>query len=108
MCTLMEKDVLLDTISGFTAFIAYRTPPYTDTDDLEECSLLMDKVLCSDPEQINKQNVLEKIRSLKNKYEGLPVFPCYLGEVKDPCKECAENKVECKQRERKISALYAD
>ena len=74
----MEKDVLLDTISGFTAFIAYRTPPHKDTDDLEECSLLRDKVLRSDPEQINKQEVLEKIRSLKKKYEDLPVFPCYL------------------------------
>ena len=60
MCTLMEKDVLLDTISGYTAFIAYRTPPHTDTDDLEECSLLRDKVIRSDPEQINKQEVYEK------------------------------------------------
>ena len=78
MCTLMEKDVLLDAISATTAFIAYRTPAYTDTDDLEECSLLMDKVLCSDPEQIDKQKVYEKLDALKAKYEGLPAYPYYV------------------------------
>ncbi len=89
----MEKDVLLDTISGYTAFIAYRTPPHTDTDDLEECSLLMDKVLCSDPEQINKQEVYEKLDALKAKYEGLPVFSCYLGMSAEEYKEITGNEV---------------
>lgn len=74
----MEKDVLLDTISGTTAFIAYRTPPHRNTDDLKECSHLMYKILSSDPEQIDKQKVYEKLDALKAKYEGLPAYPYYV------------------------------
>lgn len=104
MCTLMEKDVLLDAISATTAFIAYRTPrapDYTATDDLKECSHLRYKILSSDPEQIDKPKVMEKLRSLKKKYLGLPPIPCYLGYLKDPCKECTVYKAECKRREHK-------
>jgi hypothetical protein len=81
MCTLMEKDVLLDTISATTAFIAYRTPrgpTYTVTEDLKECSHLRYKILSSDPEQIDKQKVYEKLDALKAKYEGLPAYPYYV------------------------------
>ena len=93
MCTLMEKDVLLDTISGFTAFIAYRTLPHTNTDDLKECSDLRYKILSSDPEEINKQEVYEKLDALKAKYEGLPVFSCYLGMSAEEYKEITGNEV---------------
>lgn len=93
MCTLVEKEVLLDTISGTTAFIAYRTPPQADSDDLEECYLLREKLLRSDPEQIDKQEVYEKLDALKAKYEGLPVFSCYLGDYAEEYKKITGNEV---------------
>lgn len=77
----MEKDVLLDAISATTAFIAYRTPrtpTYTVTEDLKECSHIRYEILSSDPEQINKQEVLGKLDSLKNKYINLPAYPYYV------------------------------
>lgn len=89
----MEKDVLLDTISATTAFIAYRTPPHTDTDDLKECSHLRYKILSSDPEQIDEQKVYEKLDALKAKYEGLPVFSCYLGDYAEEYKKITGNEV---------------
>ncbi len=79
----MEKDVLLDAISWTTAFIAYRTPRspgYTVTDDLKECSHIRYIILSSDPEQIDKQEVYEKLDALKAKYEGLPTYPYYLSD----------------------------
>lgn len=83
MCTLMEKDVLLDAISWTTAFIAYRTPrspEYTVTDDLKECSHIRYEILSSDPEQIDKPKVMEKLRALRKKYEDLPAYPYYLSD----------------------------
>ncbi len=89
----MEKDVILDAISWTTAFIAYRTPPHRNTDDLKECSHLRYKILSSDPEEIDKPKVMEKLRSLRKKYEGLPVFSCYLGDYAEEYKKITGNEV---------------
>ena len=76
MCTLMEKDVLIEEVSATAAFIAYRTPLNTKSEDLIECSEIRENLLMTSPQNINKQNILNK--SLKEKYLRLPVFSYYL------------------------------
>lgn len=47
MCTLMEKDVLIEEVSATAAFIAYRTPSNTKSEDLIECSEIRENWVCT-------------------------------------------------------------
>ena len=78
MCTLMEKDVLIEEVSATAAFIAYRTPLNTKSEDLIECSEIRENLLMTSPQNINKQNILNRLKSLKEKYLRLSVFSYYL------------------------------
>lgn len=74
----MEKDVLIEEVSATAAFIAYRTPLNTKSEDLIECSEIRENLLMTSPQNINKQNILNRLKSLKEKYLRLPVFSYYL------------------------------
>lgn len=78
MCTLIEKDVLIEEVSATTAYIAYRTPVDKDSDDLKECSKLRYFLLSNEPEKISMKTTREKIKFLKEKYANLPVYQYYL------------------------------
>lgn len=79
MCTLMEKDVLMEEVSATTAYIAYRTPKEKITEDLKECSKLHHFLLETQPEDINFDEVINILRRLKEKYLNLPMYPYYIG-----------------------------
>ena len=52
MCTLMEKDVLIEEVSATAAFIAYRTPLNTKSEDLIECSEIRENLLITSPQDM--------------------------------------------------------
>ena len=70
MCTLMEKDVLIEEVSATAAFIAYRTPLNTKSEDLIECSEIRENLLITSPKNINKQNILNRLKLLM-KQQGI-------------------------------------
>ncbi|RAX56972.1 hypothetical protein CCZ01_07925 [Helicobacter monodelphidis] len=68
MATFMEKDVLLE-----YANIGYLTMNLEDTpeieQDLKEVGLLWNEILMTNPEDIDYQAMLERIRVIRVKYE---------------------------------------
>lgn len=78
MCTLIEKDVLIEEVSATTAYIAYRMPVDKDSDDLKERSKLRYFLLSNEPEKISIKTTQEKINFLKEKDENLPIYQYYL------------------------------
>lgn len=78
MCTLMQKDVLIEEVSATASFIAYRTPLNTKSEDLIECSEIRENLLITSPQHIDKQNILNRLKFLKDKYLKLPIFSYYL------------------------------
>lgn len=65
MCTLMEKDVLIEEVSATAAFIAYRTPLNTKSEDLIECSEIAVNEICRNEKQVaqNRANFINKKKS---------------------------------------------
>lgn len=78
MCTLIEKDILIEEVSATTAYIAYRTPIDKESDDLKECSKLRYFLLSNELEKINLMTAKEKLQFLKEKYINLPIYQYYL------------------------------
>lgn len=64
MCTLMEKDVLIEEVSAVAAYIGYRFIGELP-DELIRIAAINDYLYSSDPEQIDAEQIREEIASLK-------------------------------------------
>lgn len=79
MCTLMQKDVLIELVADAMATINLRTEPdASDNEDLQYLSALRNELYSSHHDDIDFQVLLNKVKSIKEKYINLPVNQYYL------------------------------
>ena len=69
MCTLMEKEVLIEEVSGVAAFIARRVSSDTIPNEIDRCADIRAFLLRTSPENIQKDVVLDELRKLKAKFK---------------------------------------
>lgn len=71
MCTLIEKEVLIEEVSGVAAFIARRVSSDTITipNEIDRCADIRAFLLRTSPENIQKDVVLDELRKLKAKFK---------------------------------------
>lgn len=72
MSTLMEKDVLIEEVSGVAAFIGYRSINETPS-ELKRTAELNDFLYSSDPEQIDAEQVRAELADIKKLFLNKPI-----------------------------------
>lgn len=76
MCTLMEKDVLIELVAGTLATLGLRVVNPTDgNDEQKTLGKLRNYLYSIHPEEINFKEVLTEIQSIEAKYKDLPLLP---------------------------------
>lgn len=79
MCTLMQKDVLIEVVANAQATISKRTAPNTPrNDDQRFLSNLRDELYSTHPDKIDYQRTLDDVKNIKEKYKNLPIHSHYL------------------------------
>lgn len=78
MCTLMQKDVLIETVASIQAIVTKRVDvnsPLTP----EELKLgeIRDFLYSSSPEDISYESIINDIEAIRVKFENIPVMPQY-------------------------------
>lgn len=73
MCTLMEKDALLERVASIQALISRKTPNNGErTPDQNRIAELRNFLYFSDPEEIAFNAVKDECNELYNKYSVMP------------------------------------
>lgn len=73
MCSLMEKDVLIEEVSATAAFIFYRTGKECSTKkEFYRCAEINSFLYSNDPEDIDATKIRSELKEIKKKFEGLP------------------------------------
>lgn len=72
MSTLMEKDVLIEEVSGVAAFIGYRSTNGIPA-ELKRTAELNDFLYSSDPEQIDAEKIRSELTDLKRHFLNKPI-----------------------------------
>lgn len=78
MCTLMQKDVLIETVASIQAIVTKRVDvnsPLTP----EELKLgeIRDFLYSSSPEDISYESIINDVEAIRVKFENMPVMPQY-------------------------------
>lgn len=73
MCTLMEKDVLIDILAEAIAFVAYREQEGEDTTESIRLMEIRDFIYSSSPEKIDFDKIQKEINELKKPYLNEPL-----------------------------------
>jgi len=74
MCTLMEKDVLMEEVSGVAAFISERISVENIPYELKRCGAIREFLLSNSPDDIDKESILQELSILKEKFVDMPVI----------------------------------
>lgn len=78
MCTLMQKDVLIEMVANTMATIDLRTAPNAeDNEDQLYLMNLRDDLYSSHHDNIDFKLLSTRVKSIKEKYIGLPVHQYY-------------------------------
>ncbi len=73
MCTIMEKEDLLLDVSETAAFISNRFLDNADLpDEFNRCADIRDFLLSTAYKEISRDDVLNELKSIKEKYVDLP------------------------------------
>lgn len=73
MCTIMEKEDLLLDVSETAAFISNRFLDNADLpDEFNRCADIIDFLLSTSYKEISRDDVLNELKSIKEKYVDLP------------------------------------
>ena len=73
MCTIMEKEDLLLDVSETAAFISNRFLDNADLpDEFNRCADISDFLLSTSYKEISRDDVLNELKSIKEKYVDLP------------------------------------
>ena len=73
MCTLMEKDVLIEDVSATAAFISNRFLEDSDLPkEFNRCADIRDYLLRTAPQNIDINKVKTELDSMKEKFKSLP------------------------------------
>ncbi|MFZ7214790.1 hypothetical protein HZ320_00755 [[Pasteurella] aerogenes] len=79
MCTIMQKDVLIEMVANTMATIDLRTDPNAeDNEDQLYLMNLRDDLYSSHHDSIDFKLLSTKVKSIKEKYIGLPVHEYYV------------------------------
>lgn len=73
MCTLMEKDVLIDILAEAIAFVAYREQEGEDTTESIRLMEIRDFIYSSSPEKKDFDKIQKEINELKKPYLNEPI-----------------------------------
>lgn len=73
MCTLMEKDLLIDILAEAIAFVAYREQEGEDTTESIRLMEIRDFIYSSSPEKIDFDKIQKEINELKKPYLNEPI-----------------------------------
>ena len=73
MCTLMEKDVLIDILAEAIAFVAYREQEGEDTTESIRLMEIRDFIYSSSPEKIDFDKIQKEINELKKPFLNKPI-----------------------------------
>lgn len=71
MCTLMQKDVLIEMVATAQADLSKRLPLPLNEDQIL-LSRLRGHIYRTEPEQINFEQVASQIKTVSQKYQHLP------------------------------------
>ncbi|MDO5073161.1 MAG: hypothetical protein Q4D63_02035 [Neisseria animaloris] len=74
MATIMEKDVLIEAVSGVLAMISKRVEidaPYTE--DQKRFSELRRTIYSSNPEELDFEAIVTECRAARAKYKNVPI-----------------------------------
>lgn len=79
------KEALLLDVSETTAFVTYRTPvnKTRTSPDLSRLADIRHNLLISAPEDVSLEDVLNELRTIKEKYVNLPMILDYICEQDD-------------------------
>ncbi len=78
MCTIMQKDVLIEMVANAMATIDLRTEPNAqDNEDQRYLMNLRDALYNSHHDSIDFKLLSTKVKSIKDKYIDLPVHQYY-------------------------------
>ncbi|HHF6946966.1 hypothetical protein ACXVWQ_08025 [Haemophilus sp. SZY H57] len=78
MCTLMQKDVLIEMVANTMATIDLRTEPNAvDNDDQHYLMNLRNKLYSTHHNNIDFDCLSIKVKSIKDKYVDLPIHQYY-------------------------------
>ena len=72
MCSLMEKDVLLEEVSATASFISRRTPIGEDKPEFLHCSEISAFLYSHVPEDIDAKAIRSELHQIKQKFKNLP------------------------------------
>ncbi|HBO37555.1 MAG TPA: hypothetical protein DD638_02715 [Pasteurellaceae bacterium] len=79
MCTIMQKDVLIEMVADTQAIIAHRTEPASElNEDQKELVGLRSYLYGTSPDKLDFQELSDKVNNIRNKYISLPVNKHYL------------------------------
>ena len=78
MCTLMQKDVLIEMVANALSTIDLRTEPNaSDNADQHYLAALRDRLYSSHHDSIDFQYLSTEVKNIKDKYAYLPVNAYY-------------------------------
>lgn len=80
MATLMEKDIVLEAVSGVSALISKKVEqpdPYSFNDDEKELHKLRFQLSRLSHEKIDFQAIVSRCKELRAKYEPMPFNALY-------------------------------
>lgn len=78
MCTLMQKDVLIEMVANTMAIIDLRTEPNAvDNADQHYLMNLRDDLYSTHHDSIDFEGLSTKVKSIKGKYIDLPIHRYY-------------------------------
>lgn len=69
MCSLMEKDVLLEEVSATAAFICRNAPNSgSSSNEFKRCAQIRDFLYLNDPEDIDAKAIRQELSKLKSSF----------------------------------------
>lgn len=78
MCTLMEKDVLIELVANAQAIVTKRVEKNSPLTD-EEIRLgeIRDFIYSTAPEDISYMQIVNEVREIQKRFEDKPIMPQY-------------------------------
>lgn len=79
MCTLMQKDALIELVANAQAIVIKRVAPDLPlTDDEIRLGKIRDYLYSNAPEDISYSTVIDEIQAIQRKFEDKPILPRYM------------------------------